>query len=51
MLVERLEDQWICSCGNWVDEEMSWCPDCCDEKLASPTGPGTRKELKALCAS
>ena len=33
MLVETLKDQWICSCGNWVDLQLSWCPDCCKEKF------------------
>ena len=33
MLIDRLRDQWICSCGNWVDEEFYWCPDCCEEKF------------------
>ena len=33
MLVEKLKDQWICSCGNWVDEALYWCPDCCEDKL------------------
>ena len=51
MLVEILKDQWICSCGNWVDLQLSWCPDCCDEKLASIYGPGTQKELKVLYAN
>jgi hypothetical protein len=34
MLVNLLKDQWICSCGNWVDEALEWCPDCCEDKLA-----------------
>jgi hypothetical protein len=32
MLVEGLKDQWVCSCGNWVDRAFDWCPDCCEEK-------------------
>jgi len=32
MLIEKLEDQWICSCGNWVDHEFTWCPDCCKDR-------------------
>ena len=32
MLVEVLKDQWICSCGNWVDLLFDWCPDCCEDK-------------------
>ena len=35
MLVETLRDQWICSCGNWVDRTFDWCPDCCEEKFTS----------------
>jgi hypothetical protein len=34
MLVEELTDQWICSCGNWVDQAFDWCPDCCDDKVS-----------------
>ena len=34
MLVEILKNQWICSCGNWVDRQLSWCPDCCEERVA-----------------
>ena len=33
MLIEKLKDQWICSCGNWVEWELSWCPDCCEDRL------------------
>jgi hypothetical protein len=33
MLVDKLREQWICSCGNWVDKEFHWCPDCCEDKL------------------
>ena len=32
MLVESLKEQWICSCGNWVDQAFTWCPDCCEDK-------------------
>ena len=32
MLVGVLKDQWICSCGNWVDGAFDWCPDCCEDK-------------------
>ncbi len=32
MLVDALKDQWICSCGNWVDGAFDWCPDCCEDK-------------------
>jgi hypothetical protein len=34
MLVDAMRDQWICSCGNWVDRSFEWCPDCCEEKFA-----------------
>lgn len=44
MLVEKLKDQWICSCGNWVDEELSWCPDCCQEHLESIHEVGQKEE-------
>ena len=33
MLIETLKDQWVCSCGNWVDIAFHWCPDCCEEKF------------------
>ena len=32
MLIKALREQWICSCGNWVDGELEWCPDCCEER-------------------
>jgi hypothetical protein len=32
MLVRALREQWICSCGNWVDRTFDWCPDCCEDK-------------------
>ena len=32
MLVEKLKDQWICSCGNWVDTAFTWCTDCCEDQ-------------------
>jgi len=31
MLVKDLNDQWICSCGNWVDRGFSWCPEYCED--------------------
>lgn len=34
MLIESMKDQWVCSCGNWVDTAFNWCPDCCEEKFA-----------------
>jgi len=33
MLVDALKNQWICSCGNWVDRTFEWCPDCCEDKF------------------
>jgi len=41
MIVEELTDQWICSCGNWVDQAFDWCPDCCDNK-----GPKRQRRRK-----
>lgn len=32
MLIEELKDLWICQCGNWVDKEFKWCPDCCEDR-------------------
>jgi len=32
MLIEQLKDQWICSCGNWVDLAVTWCPTCCEDR-------------------
>jgi hypothetical protein len=43
MLVETLKNQWICSCGNWVDKTFHWCPDCCEEKLALKSGVQRRQ--------
>jgi len=34
MLVRTLREQWICSCGNWVDRTFEWCPDCCEDKFS-----------------
>lgn len=34
MLVEKLKDQWICSCGNWVGRQLTWCPECCEDRDA-----------------
>lgn len=42
MLIKKLREQWICSCGNWVDQELQWCPDCCEEKLTETYG--TKKD-------
>ncbi|MEJ2233212.1 MAG: hypothetical protein P8X67_04745 [Syntrophobacterales bacterium] len=44
MVVETLKDQWICSCGNWVDKRFQWCPDCCEEKLNLKYGAQRREE-------
>ena len=44
MLVETLKDQWICSCGNWVDQSFYWCPDCCEEKLSRKSGAQMQQE-------
>jgi hypothetical protein len=33
MLVDTLKGQWICSCGNWVDQSFEWCPDCCEDRF------------------
>ncbi len=38
MLMEKLRDQWICSCGNWVDGDFDWCPGCCEDRDAEKTG-------------
>lgn len=35
MLIEKLRDQWICSRGNWVDRQLSWCPDCCEQRATN----------------
>lgn len=32
MIIEKLKDQWICSCRNWVDHNFTWCPECCEEQ-------------------
>jgi hypothetical protein len=32
MLVEEMRDLWICSCGNWVASQLSWCPECCEDR-------------------
>ena len=33
MVIDKLKDKWICSCGNWVDRDFYRCSDCCEEKL------------------
>jgi hypothetical protein len=33
MLVDALRNQWVCSCGNWVDGAFEWCPHCCEYKF------------------
>lgn len=38
MLMERLRDQWICSCGNWVDGDFQWCPSCCEDRDGEGAG-------------
>ena len=47
MLVEIMRDQWICSCGNWVDRQLSWCPDCCEEKLIVVRETGKYDQIMA----
>ena len=32
MLMEKVGDLWICSCGNWVGRLFTWCPECCEER-------------------
>ncbi len=32
MLIEEMRDQWICSCGNWVGRQVTWCPECCEDR-------------------
>ncbi len=44
MFIEKLKDLWICSCGNWVDNDFVWCPDCCREKLELIDEPADKKE-------
>ena len=48
MLIEKLRDQWICSCGNWVDWELSWCPDCCEERAALSHETGKYGEVNTM---
>ena len=48
MLVEILKDQWICSCGNWVDRQLSWCPDCCAETSAINHETGKYSEVNTM---
>ena len=43
MLKEKLKDQWICSCGNWVDGDFRWCPSCCEDRDGEKAG-GHRRE-------
>ena len=38
MLIKKLKDQWICSCGNWVDGDFEWCPSCCEDRDGEETG-------------
>jgi hypothetical protein len=32
MLVEKMRDLWICSCGNWVPQGLTWCLECCEDR-------------------
>lgn len=32
MQIRQLQDQWICSCGNWVSAAFTWCPSCCEDR-------------------
>ena len=50
MLVEALKNQWICSCGNWVDLAFSWCPDCCEDKVALVYDAGRDLEVEVTVA-
>jgi len=47
MVVDTLKDQWICSCGNWVDGTFEWCPDCCEDKFTHPY-EGRKKERSVI---
>jgi len=38
MLMEKLSDQWICTCGNWVDGDFQWCPGCCEDREGNSAG-------------
>lgn len=35
MIIDKFKDKWFSSCGNWVDKELSWLLNCCEEKLKS----------------
>ncbi|MGD9208690.1 MAG: hypothetical protein PVH39_09415 [Syntrophobacterales bacterium] len=48
MLVDILKDQWICSCGNWVDRQLSWCPDCCEERATISHATGKYGEVNTM---
>lgn len=48
MLIDTLKDQWICSCGNWVDRMISWCPDCCEESATIMYETGKYDEVNTL---
>jgi len=32
MVIDKLKDKWICSCGNWVHNQFYRCPNCCEVK-------------------
>jgi hypothetical protein len=43
MLMEKMKDQWICSCGNWVDGDFQWCPSCCEDQDGEKAGGHPRE--------
>ena len=45
MTIDKLKDKWICSCGNWIDNEFHWCPDCCEDKLELIYNPWEQREF------
>lgn len=44
MLVEKLKDQWICSCGNWIGQALSWCPNCCEDQVDHSKDPSEEQQ-------
>jgi hypothetical protein len=44
MLREEMRDLWICSCGNWVARQLSWCPECCEDRDVHGTEEQTDRE-------
>ena len=51
MLVKKLQNQWICSCGNWVGRALNWCPNCCEEQEGNSEDVAYAREQQSVVKS